>query len=1010
MPSDDFDDRVDRALEALWRGSSDDFDRLVGLESGDGPDVAAMVRDAALASSQSAIGLGSRTRVGQFRIIREIGVGGMGVVYEAQQAEPDRRVALKVIRTGKHATEHQLGLFQRESRTLARLTHPGIAAVYEAGRTDDGQDFFAMELLSGPTLTDYAAGRGTGAPAAPLVLHERLDLFCQVCDAISYAHQRGVIHRDLKPSNVIIDSQGRPKILDFGLARVTDVDVTMISSVTETGKIMGTLPYMSPEQTRGDPEEIDTRSDVYSLGVILFELLTDRLPYDLRRRALPEAARVICEESPAKPGTIDRSLPGDVETVVLKALEKDPDRRYQSAAALSEDIRRYIAGEPILGRPSSAAYRFRKLVGRHKLSFSLAVTLSLLLIAFAISMAVQSGRLTRERDKALAAELRAAREAESARREATEAEQVRQFLQDMLAAVDPADRGREVSVREVLDRAASQIETDLADDPEARAAVRATIGRTYCSLGIYDAAERHLVKALETRRGLLGDQHADVAESMQSLAKLRQIKGDHVGAVTMQRGALETLRRVRGDEHPEVAEATANLAEALHAGGDLKAAEPLYTAALDLSRRLSGHQRKGVSDILSNFARLLFAKGEYDAAEPLLHEALAIDRELHGDEHIKTASSLHNLAQFVMIKGDYSTAEPLFRETLALHQKLLGNEHADVATCLNNLAELLRDTGRYEEAEVLYREALAVQRRALGPEHPHVAIILNNIAKLLSYKGDYAAAEPVHREALALLLKLHGPDHTDVAVSQNDLARFLQRRGDYADAESLYRQALATFRTHLGSQHSDTAGIMGNLADVLCDQGKMSEAEALYGKVLTVQRETLGNDHPNIAFSLYGLAKVLRLKHEYAAAEPLYEEMLAIRRKALPPKHPDIASGLATYAVLLLIQAKYAAAEPLLRECLAIRGEILPQDDWQRFNTMRLLGVTLTGQGKFDKAEPLLLNGNAGIRDNRQAPDSFKRRAQESLVQLYEAWGKPAEAAKWRAEQESINAKPATKP
>ncbi len=319
-------------------------------------------------------------RIGAYRIVGRLGEGGMGIVYEGEQQTPKRRVAVKVVRGGQYVDEYRLKLFQREVETLARLKHIGIGAIYEAGRTADGQHFFAMELVRGERLNDHVRNY-------QLTRRQTLELFCRICEAIHYAHLRGVIHRDLKPSNIVIDSEGAPKILDFGLARITDPSAAMATVGTEIHKLMGTLPYMSPEEARGNPDEIDVRTDVYSLGVMLYQLLTDQLPYPVTRDSLPEAIRVICEQKPRKPSSIDRSLRGDLQTIVLKSLEKERGRRYQSASAIAEDIHRYLANQPILARRSSAIYQIRKFIQRHV--FVVVITIMIVAIVGAAAFWVQ---------------------------------------------------------------------------------------------------------------------------------------------------------------------------------------------------------------------------------------------------------------------------------------------------------------------------------------------------------------------------------------------------------------------------------------------------------------------------------------------------------------------------------------------------------------------------------------------------------------------------------------------
>jgi tetratricopeptide (TPR) repeat protein/predicted Ser/Thr protein kinase len=715
--------------------------------------------------------------VGSYRILRLIGEGGMGAVYEAEQEEPRRVVAVKMIKLGLAAPD-QMRRFRQESQALARLQHPGIAQIYESNTADTGfgtQPYFAMEFIRGIPLDEYAETHR-------LDTRQRLGLIVKVCEAVHHAHQRGLIHRDLKPGNILVDETGQPKILDFGVARFTQTDAEETclpkSLLTSLGQIVGTLAYMSPEQVLGDPLEVDIRSDVYSLGVVVYQLLSGSLPYRVNQRQFPEAVQAIREEEPPGLGTIDRNYRGDIENIVKKALEKDKARRYASAVELGADIDRYLRHEPIAARPPSTTYQIRKFAYRHRgLMAAVAAVFVVLVagIAAAASMAVRASRAEGE------------------------ARAVSDFLQNDLleqagasAQATNSSPNLHLEVRTALDRAAARIPGKFAQEPLVEASIRQTIGNTYQDLGLYREAEQQDELALVIRRRRLGEKDPDTLKSIDRLAVLYRLEGKYAKAEPLRKELLDIRERSLGDLHPDTLDAMNNLALLYRYEGKPALAEPLYVKAVDGLRRLKLINTQSVGT-MSNLAQLYNDEAKYAEAERLFKEALAAAPHVYGQDHPGTMVIMNNLAQLYLDEGKLPEAEQLQRKVFEVDSRTLGPEHPEVMMDLGNLAKIFRNEGKYPESEAAFRRVLETLRRVLGEDRPATLTTVNLLGTVKYYEGDYAAAEKLFSQALAGDRRVLGNEHPTTASSLLWVGRACLKLGKYNAAESNFREAMNTY-------------------------------------------------------------------------------------------------------------------------------------------------------------------------------------------------------------------------
>jgi serine/threonine protein kinase/tetratricopeptide (TPR) repeat protein len=758
-------------------------------------------------------GEGPGTRIGPYKLLQQIGEGGFGVVYMAEQDKPvHRRIALKIIKPGMDSAQ-VIARFEAERQALAMMDHQSIAKIYDAGTTTAGRPFFVMELAHGVPITKYCDENH-------LTVRERMELAVPVCKAIQHAHQKGIIHRDLKPSNVLVclyDGQPVPKIIDFGVAKAVEQRLTERTMFTQFGAIIGTFEYMSPEQAETNQLGVDTRSDIYSLGVLLYELLTGSTPLARKRlleASLSEVLRMIKEEEPAKPSTrlsdsreaariaaarrtepvkLNRMLRGELDWVVMKCLEKDRTRRYDTANALARDLERYLHDEPVEACPPGAGYRLRKLARKHRTALSIAVLFLVMLVLAVCVTTWQAVRATRAEGRALAERDRAEAEEKTAKVREAETQAVLEFVENKVFAAARPERppdglGPQVTLRRALEKALPFVEQSFHEQPLVEARLRMTLGTSFWYLGEPRIAADQYQAARAIYAARRGPDHPDALRSMMGLAKSYYDLGRHAEALKLHEETLAVRKAKLGIEHPDT----------------------LYS--------------------MNNLANSYAVLGRHAEALKLRQETLGLRKAKLGPDHPDALASMNNLAISYAALGRLAEALKLREETLTLQKAKLGPDHPDTLRSMNNLANSYADLGRHAEALKLHEETLALRKAKLGPEHPDTLYSMNNLANSYADLGRLAEALKLREETLKLRKAKLGPDHPDTLWSMNNLANSYTALGRHAEALELNEETLALRKAKLGPDHPDTLASMYNIACVhaqrisqAADRGKQAD-------------------------------------------------------------------------------------------------------------------------------------------------------------------------------------------
>jgi serine/threonine protein kinase/tetratricopeptide (TPR) repeat protein len=993
----------------------------------------------------------SGSRIGPYKLLQKLGEGGMGAVYMAEQQEPVRRlVAAKLIKPGQDSAQ-VLARFEVERQALALMDHPNIARVLDAGATAAGQPYFVMELIKGVPITKYCDENH-------LTPRERLALFVPVCQAVQHAHQKGIIHRDLKPSNVLVciyDGKPTPKVIDFGVAKATVQKLTERTLFTNFGAIVGTLEYMSPEQAQLDQLDIDTRSDIYSLGVLLYELLTGTTPLERKRlktEALLEVLRVIREEEPPKPSArltdsndtlaslsaqrqmeparLTREVRGELDWIVMKCLDKDRARRYESANGLARDVERFLLDEPVEAGPPSASYKLRKYACKHRRVLATAAAFVMLLLAGVTVSAWQAVRATtaerissEQATRAKEAELEALASAESSQRRLVQIEKANDILGSVFKALDPntetlEDKGLRVLLGERLDRATQDLVEDGVGDPLTVAKLQMTLGDAQQGLGYPAKAVLLFTKARAIYAAQLGSDHPETLNAMNSLGIVYKEAGMPERSLPLLVETLNLRRTKLGPDHLETLTSMNALASTYGAAGKWDEAQRIYEETFELRKSKLAPDHPDLLTSMNNLAVAYGRVGREDDAIRLYEETLKLQTASRGPHHIKTLNTMGNLASAYERVGRPDKSIPLAEKTFRLMKTNLGVDHPFTLTAMNNLANAYRRKGKLDLALPLFEESLKLHKAKLGADHPNALMSMNNLALCLVSAGKLDLALPLYEASLELHKAKLGEAHPSTVNSMSNLASAYRRIGKFDLALALHERALTLRKDKLGADHPATLSTMSQLAGTYRDMGKLDQALALSEETLRLRRAKLGTNDPDTLTSMCSLAAAYWSANRLDKSIPLFEAALKVQEAKFGRDHADTLqtvgnlgvnykdAGRLEEAIPLLEEAHQAAQKlpelrfvtPKLidaygkagesaklgdlireqREQLAKGRKSLPKDSLQLTQQMTLLGEALLRAKRFAEAEPPLREC-LSIRE-RTTPEEWRRFSVQSML------------------------------